>query len=64
MTVAGLGGHVSAEMKISNRRLARTLLACGALFIAPQASAAQPNTVTFSMEQVLAYPFVPELDAA
>jgi dipeptidyl aminopeptidase/acylaminoacyl peptidase len=40
------------------------LLACGALFVAPASVAAQANAGTFTMEQVISYPFVPELDAA
>ena len=40
------------------------LFACGALFIAPAAVAAQADPGTFTMEQVISYPFVPELDAA
>jgi len=45
------------------RRSLAALLTCGALFAAP-AVAAQPGGGTFTMEQVIAYPFVPELDAA
>jgi dipeptidyl aminopeptidase/acylaminoacyl peptidase len=45
------------------RRCCGVLMACGAVFAAP-AYAAAANPGTFTMEQVLAYPFVPELDAA
>ncbi|HET6535402.1 MAG TPA: prolyl oligopeptidase family serine peptidase [Sphingomicrobium sp.] len=40
------------------------LIACGVLFVAPASAEAPANSGTFTMEQVLAYPFVPELDAA
>lgn len=40
------------------------LIACGALFLVPASAQAQANPGTFTMEQVLAYPFVPELDSA
>ena len=40
------------------------LLSGGALLIAAAPVGAQPNASTFTMEQVLAYPFVPEIDAA
>jgi len=43
---------------------AGALLVCGALFVAAAPAAARANPGTFTMEQVLAYPFVPELDAA
>jgi dipeptidyl aminopeptidase/acylaminoacyl peptidase len=36
----------------------------GALLVAPASLQAQATAGTFTMEQVLAYPFVPELDAA
>lgn len=46
------------------RRLGLALITGGALMIAP-ASAQAPATVgPFTMEQVLAYPFVPEIEAA
>ena len=38
-------------------------IACGVLFIAP-APAQVPAAGTFTMEQAISYPFVPELDAA
>jgi dipeptidyl aminopeptidase/acylaminoacyl peptidase len=40
------------------------LLAGSALFIAPAPACAAAGPGSFTMEQVLAYPFVPELDAA
>jgi dipeptidyl aminopeptidase/acylaminoacyl peptidase len=40
------------------------LVACGALFAAPASAQAPARAGTFTMEQVLAYPFVPELEAA
>jgi dipeptidyl aminopeptidase/acylaminoacyl peptidase len=40
------------------------LIACGVLIAASASLEAQANAATFTMEQVLAYPFVPELDAA
>ena len=46
------------------RRSMGVLLACGALFVAPASVAAQPGAGTFTMEQVISYPFVPEIDAA
>src|SRR3982751_2549242 len=45
-------------------RWSAALLACGALFIAPAPGIAQAKAGPFTMEQVLAYPFVPELDSA
>ena len=50
-----------------NRTLVRHLrvaLAGSALFATPAQPALAANQGTFTMEQVLAYPFVPELDAA
>ena len=46
------------------RRSVAALLACGALSVAPGSAVADPAAGTFTMEQVLAYPFVPEIDAA
>ena len=40
------------------------LLACSAAFLASAPAAAAANNGTFTMEQVIAYPFVPEIDAA
>jgi dipeptidyl aminopeptidase/acylaminoacyl peptidase len=45
------------------RRLVAALL-CSALVVAPASAEAQPASGTFTMEQVISYPFVPELDAA
>jgi len=45
-------------------RRGAAFIAAGALFVAPASVAAQPNAGSFTMEQVLAYPFVPELEAA
>src|SRR5690348_11632039 len=50
--------------RISIQRWGGALMASGALFLAPVPVAAQPNGGTFTMEQVLSYPFVPEIDAA
>ena len=46
------------------RKCCRALMAGGALFVAPASSEAAANNGTFTMEQVITYPFVPELDAA
>ncbi|HZC38844.1 MAG TPA: DPP IV N-terminal domain-containing protein, partial [Sphingomicrobium sp.] len=46
------------------RKWCAALAAFGALFVAPASVGAQANAGTFTMEQVLAYPFVPEIDAA
>ena len=51
-------------LRINRRQRCAALLACGALFVAPTSVTAQANAGTFTMDQVLAYPFVPELQAA
>jgi dipeptidyl aminopeptidase/acylaminoacyl peptidase len=51
-------------MNNKRRQWCGALIASGALFIAPASAQAQANPGTFSMEQVIAFPFVPELDAA
>jgi dipeptidyl aminopeptidase/acylaminoacyl peptidase len=40
------------------------LLACGALVVSSACAQEPANDSTFTMEQVIAYPFVPEIDAA
>jgi len=40
------------------------LLACSAAFLASAPAAAAANNGTFTMEQVIAYQFVPEIEAA
>lgn len=50
------------ERRMTARNLSVALMACSALFAAP--AVAQSNGGAFTMEQVTAYPFVPELEAA
>lgn len=50
--------------RIAIQRWGAAVMASSALFIAPAPVAAQPNAGTFTMEQVVSYPFVPELEAA
>jgi dipeptidyl aminopeptidase/acylaminoacyl peptidase len=51
-------------MGIGTWRWSGALLACGFLFTAPAPAQAPATPGTFTMEQVIAYPFVPELEAA
>ena len=54
---------IAADKRIRKWRWVGIILAGAALFVGPAAaSAADPGT--FTMQQVLDYPFVPELDAA
>src|SRR5947209_2214346 len=62
VVLEAVGTKKSLRITMSGRCAA--LLACGALFVAPAPVIAQANAGPFTMEQVLAYPFVPELDAA
>lgn len=50
--------------RMTIRKSFGALIACSAIFVAPASAEAPANTGTFTMEQVLAYPFVPELEAA
>ena len=54
----------NAASRVGGRAWAATLLACGAAFLAPAPLFAAANGGTFTMEQVIAYPFVPEIDSA
>jgi dipeptidyl aminopeptidase/acylaminoacyl peptidase len=58
------GVQTYAPAGIPVRKCCWGLVACGALFTAPASAQAPAHAGTFTMEQVLAYPFVPELEAA
>ncbi|HET8750614.1 MAG TPA: prolyl oligopeptidase family serine peptidase [Sphingomicrobium sp.] len=45
-------------------RWGAAFIGCGALFVASPSAGAEANAGSFTMEQVLAYPFVPELESA
>lgn len=62
MVLQGVEAEKSPQIAKSARCAA--WLACGALFLSPVAASGQPAAGPFTMEQVLAYPFVPELGAA
>ncbi len=55
---------INASNSITMRRWCGALLACSALCVSPASAQAPASSGTFTMEQVLAYPFVPEIDAA
>lgn len=57
-------GVLSLKDRLRIRPWAGALMFGGALLVAPASLQAQATAGTFTMEQVLAYPFVPELDAA
>jgi dipeptidyl aminopeptidase/acylaminoacyl peptidase len=58
----GVQAYTPAETPV--RKCCWALIACGAVFAAPASAQAPLPAGTFTMEQVLAYPFVPELEAA
>ena len=58
----GVQAYTPAETPV--RKWCWALIACGAVFAAPASAQAPLPAGTFTMEQVLAYPFVPELEAA
>jgi len=60
----GRGAETNNSSVIVIRRCEAALIACGALLAPPALAQAPAATGTFAMEQVIAYPFVPELDAA
>lgn len=62
--VLELGIETNNASRMAMRQSCAALIACGALFVAPASAEAAANSGTFTMEQVLAYPFLPELDAA
>jgi dipeptidyl aminopeptidase/acylaminoacyl peptidase len=58
------GVETKKSVRTSIRQCCGTLIACSALFAIPASAEAPKTSGTFTMEQALAYPFVPELDAA
>ena len=58
------GIDTSRAMRLATGGWCGALLACSAAFLASAPAAAAANNGTFTMEQVIAYPFVPEIDAA
>ena len=57
-------GLQTNKREMSIRQWSRALIACGALVAGSAFAEAPAGAGTFTMEQVLAYPFVPEIDAA
>ncbi|HEX3676881.1 MAG TPA: DPP IV N-terminal domain-containing protein, partial [Sphingomicrobium sp.] len=58
------GVETNKSIQVQWRQWCGPLLACSALLAQPASAEAPANSGAFTMEQVLAYPFVPELDAA
>jgi dipeptidyl aminopeptidase/acylaminoacyl peptidase len=54
----------NGSMRMGMARRGAALFACGTLVVSPASAQAPASGGTFTMEQVLAYPFVPELDSA
>ena len=58
------GVEKNKSIRIAIGQCCGALIACSAPFAVPASAEAPTATGTFTMEQALAYPFVPELDAA
>src|ERR1044071_4022130 len=57
------GVETNTWSRMAKARWGGALAAC-VLFVSPASAQAPANAGTFTMEQVIAYPFVPELDSA
>jgi hypothetical protein len=62
--VGGRGIWTNKPALIARPGWGVALIACGIVFVAPASAQAPASAGTFTMEQVISYPFVPELDAA